>query len=106
MLSKAWDGVMSRQIFAIGALVAVVVLSLAAVGAAMYGTLTPNLIGFLAPTIATLLVLLKVEDTQKDVQKVERRVNGELDGRIRENVLSALEERRQNLQNGGAENER
>lgn len=59
-----------------------------------YGDSTTQLLGFITPVVAALLILRKVDNTrtqqQETLAKIERQTNGELDRRIREGVTDAL----------------
>lgn len=94
----------------IATLLAIVVISVTGVIALMTGSSEANVIGFLAPTVVALLTLLKVESTQQTIEHVskatdivERKIDGELDGRIRENVILAIDERKERIINGKEE---
>lgn len=51
----------------------------------------PLLIGFVAPTVAALLAANKASENTQALQKIDGRLNGDLDRRIEEAVKSALE---------------
>lgn len=67
------------------------VVALAAVGDKDAATLLPLLIGFLAPTIASLVAASKAGENSTALRSIGQQLNGELDGRIEAAVKAALE---------------
>jgi len=68
------------------------IVALAAVGDDQSATLLPLLIGFLAPTITGLVAADKASQNSSTLQRIDGRLNGELDARISAAVASALHE--------------
>ena len=66
------------------------IVGLAAVGDKDAATLLPLLIGFLAPTITALVAASKAQENTNVLQRIDGRLNGELDQRIAEAVKAAL----------------
>ena len=66
------------------------VVGLAAVGDSEAAALLPLLIGFLAPTIASLVAASKAQDNTAALSRIDGRLNGELDTRIAAAVKAAL----------------
>lgn len=66
------------------------IVSLAHIGDKDAQTLLPLLIGFLAPTIASLVAASKSEETKAGLTRIDSRLNGELDKRIQVAVKEAL----------------
>ena len=66
------------------------VVALAAVGDKDAATLLPLLIGFLAPTIASLVAANKAGESAAVLSRIDGRLNGELDKRIEDAVAKAL----------------
>lgn len=51
------------------------------------------MVGMLAPTITTLVLLVNTQKVQTSVERVEEQLNGHMDEKIRSNVHVALDER-------------
>lgn len=68
------------------------IVALAAVGDREATALLPLLIGFLAPTIASLVAANKSDQAAQGLTRIDHRLNGELDRRIREAVKDSLEQ--------------
>jgi len=66
------------------------IVALAAVGDKDAATLLPLLIGFLAPTVTALVAAQKAGENTQVLQKIDGRLNGQLDTRIEEAVWKAL----------------
>lgn len=66
------------------------VVGLAAVGDSQADILLPLLIGFLAPTVASLVGVMKQDDASRRLDKIDGRLNGDLDQRIEAAVERAL----------------
>jgi hypothetical protein len=66
------------------------IVALAAVGDKDAATLLPLLIGFLAPTIASLVAANKASENSAALTRIDGRLNGELDTRIEQAVGAAL----------------
>lgn len=66
------------------------IVALAAVGDGQADILLPLLIGFLAPTVASLIGISKQDDTTKRLDSIDGRLNGELDARIEQAVERVL----------------
>lgn len=66
------------------------IVALAAVGDDQSATLLPLLIGFLAPTITSLIAADKASANQAALTRIDGRLNGELDARISAAVKAAL----------------
>lgn len=67
------------------------IVGLAAVGDKDAATLLPLLIGFLAPTIASLVAANKAQENASALKTIGTQLNGELDARIEAAVKAALE---------------
>lgn len=68
------------------------IVALAAVGDSEAATLLPLLIGFLAPTITSMVAADKADKNGMTLQRIDGRLNGELDSRIADAVKAALHE--------------
>lgn len=68
------------------------IVGLAAVGDKDAQVLLPLLIGFLAPTVTALVAAQKASDNSHVLQRIDGRLNGELDQRIGDAVQKALRE--------------
>lgn len=68
------------------------IVALAAVGDKDAATLLPLMIGFLAPTITALVAAQKAGENSHVLQRIDGRLNGELDKRIGDAVQKALRE--------------
>ena len=68
------------------------IVALAAIGDKDAATLLPLLIGFLAPTVTALVAAQKAGENTQVLQKIDGRLNGELDRRISAAVQVALRE--------------
>lgn len=70
------------------------IVGLAAVGDKDATTLLPLLIGFLAPTIASMVAANKAQENSAALKTIEGQLNGALDARIEAAVKAALEKYR------------
>lgn len=68
------------------------IVALAAVGDSEAATLLPLLIGFLAPTVTSLIAADKTDKATATLTRIDGRLNGELDQRIGAAVKAALSE--------------
>ena len=68
------------------------IVGLAAVGDKDAATLLPLLIGFLAPTVTALINTQKAGEANAKLDRIDGRLNGELDARIEKAVQAALRE--------------
>ena len=68
------------------------IVALAAVGDSQAATLLPLLIGFLAPTVTGIIAADKAAQNGTTLERIDGRLNGELDGRIASAVKAALTE--------------
>jgi len=66
------------------------IVALAAVGDKDATVLLPLLIGFLAPTVTALVAAQKAGENTQVLQRIDGRLNGELDTRIEHAVAKAL----------------
>lgn len=83
-----------------GLMVAGVIIVLATLGAYItltltgYGADTTELLAFITPVVAALLIIRKVDSGQgrqeQVLQTIQRQTNGELDRRVREGTLASL----------------
>lgn len=66
------------------------VVGVVAVGDDQSSVLLPILVGFLAPTIASVVNLNRTDETNKRLTNIDGRLNGDLDQRIEAAVERAL----------------
>ena len=86
----------SGTIWAVSAIVisgVVGIVALAAIGDKEAATLLPLLIGFLAPTVTSLVSAQRAGDNSAKLDKIDSRLNGELDARLEAAIDRVLRRR-------------
>lgn len=77
------------------------IVALAAIGDKEAAALLPLLIGFLAPTVTSLISAQRAGESNVKLDRIDHRLNGELDGRLEAAIERVLSRRADQVRLGG-----